>query len=240
MQQLCAHSGGLVRSKRGGRSSSLGTMTGFWSIARADELIAPGTGVPDWLVLDDGVRARIAGFVNPADSAAAIAARALAALAVSKLLGMPREQVALVQTCPNCGRTDHGRPSVQQHPQAFVSWSRSGEFVAAVAALDPAGIDVERLEATPRVITGVMADRFSEAEQHWVGAQSNEAEAFVRVWCRKEATVKLGGITLDTMAEYSCVTGAALHAASAEEITADRVVVVQSASVLERFELERF
>ena len=210
-------------------------MTGYWSVARADEVIVPADGFPDWLVIDDGVKARLDAYVNPADRAAALAARGLAVLAVSKLLGMPVGEIAMSQRCPNCGRTDHGRPEVPQHPQAFVSWSRSGDFVAAVAALEPVGIDVERLEPSPRVIHSVMPDRFSDDEQLWVTAQPDETQAFVRVWCRKEAAIKLGGITLDTMSELSCVTGDALDAASVEDITDERVVVAHSNAELTRF-----
>lgn len=85
-------------------------------------------------------------------------------------------------------RGEHGKPYVKDNPWYF-NTSHSGEYLVMVFATVPVGIDIqeERTVRKPELI----AKRFSSEEREY--ALSGGAEAFYRVWCRKEAYAKCVG-----------------------------------------------
>lgn len=128
-----------------------------------------------------------------------VAAHVLARELVAELVGSAPSHVRITQECPHCGARGHGRPSVASSApdQPGVSWSHSSGRVAAAAVMDAQlGIDVERLN-------GVQPDRdlvlaaLPDDEARTVLDASDPERAFLALWTRKEALVKMGSLTLD-------------------------------------------
>lgn len=93
-------------------------------------------------------------------------------------------------------RDARGKPHLDAPFQDLaVSWSHSGE--ALLVALGPArdiGVDVEQYRVRPRMME--IAQRFFHpSELDWLRAQddADRADAFVRLWCVKEALLKAHG-----------------------------------------------
>lgn len=145
---------------------------------------------------------RMRRLVHAEDRRAYLAAHILVRRVAAELLGIaPADADAganalrLVHSCPSCGGTDHGRPSIAGHPGAHVSLSHARGVVAAIAATTPCGIDVENHRA------GVVpAGALTAREQSWLDEQPDSAAAFTRLWARKEAWVKATGGSLERAA----------------------------------------
>lgn len=108
--------------------------------------------------------------------------------------GYGHPSATLVQLCPGCGSTEHGRPSLLNTPQVAVSWSHARGFVAAAVAptrCEPAGrfgavgVDIEPVQEQPPPIPVDGSDH-SPVLHRWCG------------WTRAEAIVKYGATDLDT------------------------------------------
>jgi 4'-phosphopantetheinyl transferase len=93
-------------------------------------------------------------------------------------------------------RDPHGRPRLAGALRDFdVSWSHSGEglLIALGEGMD-IGADLERARLRPRALE--LAERFFHAHEHaWLRAlpEPERNEAFLRLWCAKEAVVKAHG-----------------------------------------------
>lgn len=122
------------------------------------------------------------------DRAAYLAAHVLVRSAAAELLGADPTELVVEQRCPDCGGTDHGRPTIAG-ADIHISLSHTRGWVAAVAAEQPVGVDVERVRP---VVAGVLTRTLSEAEQAWLRCQPDPERAFARLWVRKEALVKAG------------------------------------------------
>ncbi|MFC8449424.1 4'-phosphopantetheinyl transferase family protein [Kitasatospora sp. NPDC057223] len=146
-----------------------------------------------------------------------IAAHILVRFCAARLLGLPASTLTLAQRCPDCGDAAHGKPYLPDHPDVHVSLSHTQGLVAAAAGLHPVGVDVElptRGDASAEMYERVLA----EAELRQVRAHRDPARAFLRQWVRKEAMIKIGRTTLDTLADVDLsvlpvdlVDGAVLH-----------------------------
>lgn len=93
-------------------------------------------------------------------------------------------------------RDAHGRPRLDGALRAFdVSWSHSGEGLLVALGRDmDVGIDLERLRPRPRALA--VAERyFTTLELDWLQLQDadDRDEAFLRLWCAKEAVLKAHG-----------------------------------------------
>jgi 4'-phosphopantetheinyl transferase len=122
----------------------------------------------DWL--DERERRRYQRFSIDADRARYLVGTALLRSAVARLQEKAPEQVELDRTCAGCGRW-HGPPRVLgSRIAASVAHSRLLVGVA-VAASGRVGLDIERLDRGPRVMTSA--------------------------WVRREARFKAGGGRLD-------------------------------------------
>ena len=89
-------------------------------------------------------------------------------------------------------RGEHGKPYVEGNPWYF-NTSHSGEYLVMVFDTVPVGIDVQ--EERPVRKPELIAKRFSAEEREY--ALFGGAEAFYRVWCRKEAFAKCVGSGLN-------------------------------------------
>jgi 4'-phosphopantetheinyl transferase len=91
-------------------------------------------------------------------------------------------------------RDGRGRPRLD-HAPLDVNWSHSGDGL--LVACGPGlrvGIDLERVHTRPRALE--LARRFfAPPEQAWLEAQPADMrdEAFLRLWCAKEAVLKAHG-----------------------------------------------
>ncbi len=149
-------------------------------------------------------RARVARFAHDADAADYVAAHLLAQEVVGALIGAAAGAVALEQMCDRCGGTDHGRPAVCGSAAA-VSWSHARGVVAAAAARARAvGVDVERPrgQAPDAAVVDMVA---TPGEAREVFAAADPEAAFLALWTRKEALVKVGALTLDDVARRPAV-----------------------------------
>ncbi|MFE6869799.1 4'-phosphopantetheinyl transferase family protein [Kitasatospora sp. NPDC057692] len=162
----------------------------------ADVLRHPGAGEH---LLTTVEKERAARFRHESGRVDFIAAHALVRLCAAGLLGVPATALTLAQHCPDCGKGDHGKPFLPDHPGIEVSLSHTKGVVAAAAAHRPIGVDVELtdrggtlLDVAPRVL--------AEAELRRVREHADPAQAFLRLWVRKESLIKIGRTTLDGLA----------------------------------------
>ncbi|MFF8768948.1 4'-phosphopantetheinyl transferase family protein [Kitasatospora sp. NPDC015120] len=162
----------------------------------ADVLRHPGAGEH---LLTAVEKERAARFRHESGRVDFIAAHVLVRLCAAALLGVPADRAVLAQHCPDCGKGDHGKPYLPDHPGIEVSLSHTRGVVAAAAAHRPVGVDVELtgrggtlLDVAPRVLT---AEELRRVREH-----PDPARAFLRLWVRKEALIKIGRTTLDGLA----------------------------------------
>ncbi len=93
-------------------------------------------------------------------------------------------------------RDAHGRPRLQApFDDRDAGWSHSGEHLLLACGRDVRlGVDLERMRARPRALE--LAQRFfdpEEAARLEATAPALQHEAFVRLWCAKEAVLKAHG-----------------------------------------------
>jgi 4'-phosphopantetheinyl transferase len=116
-------------------------------------------------------------------------------MVTGQVLGIGAHEVIIVQQCPRCGGP-HGPALVPGAPGVGVSWSHARGQVAAIAGHGPVGIDVEMFSADR---TEPVHGALTAAEERWMNASPTPALAFLQLWVRKEALVKVGHLTLDTL-----------------------------------------
>ncbi len=81
-----------------------------------------------------------------------------------------------------------GKPVLSGREDCFFSLSHSGRYVICAVGRRPLGADVQKI----RPVNLSISRRFHPAEQAWLETlpESGRAEAFFRIWTRKEAWVK--------------------------------------------------
>ncbi|AUG78175.1 hypothetical protein CFP65_3379 [Kitasatospora sp. MMS16-BH015] len=133
-----------------------------------------------------------------------VAAHLLVRIVAARLLdsagGAATGPLALAQRCPDCGLTDHGKPYLPDHPGLEVSLSHTRGVVAAAVGTGRVGVDVE-LPQRGGLDLAVLQRVLSGPEIALIQAHPDPEEAFLRQWVRKEALIKIGRTTLDTMGE---------------------------------------
>jgi len=120
---------------------------------------------------------------------AGVAAETVARAWLAQQLDCTAEQLPL-------SRDGFGRPRLHASLAACdTSWSHSGEGLLVALGRDmDVGIDLERLRPRPRALA--VAERyFTAAELDWLQLQHADVrdEAFLRLWCAKEAVLKAHG-----------------------------------------------
>ncbi|MFI9783886.1 4'-phosphopantetheinyl transferase family protein [Kitasatospora sp. NPDC051984] len=161
----------------------------------ADVLARPDA---DERLLNDVERERADRFRRQADRDDFLAAHLLVRFCAATHLGIDPADVAFGQHCPGCDRTGHGRPLLTDRPGTHLSLSHTGGIIAAAAGPVPIGVDVEHLGPRtndPASLSHVL----SPAEAELVATHPDPTRAFLRQWVRKEALIKLGLATLDSL-----------------------------------------
>ena len=121
-------------------------------------------------------------------------------LAASLFAGIPAEELETV-------REPGKKPFFRDHPEIFSSVSHSGGvWACALARNGPVGLDIQ-VRTVPRARERIMDKYFRPEERAYVRACADPDGAFSRLWCRKEAAVKMSGRGIDALfADYSAVT----------------------------------
>jgi 4'-phosphopantetheinyl transferase len=153
-------------------------------------------------LLTETERARADAFRMAGDREAYVAAHVLVRLCAAEALGATAGELTIVQRCDSCGGP-HGRPSVVEAPDLSVSWSHTAGGVAAVAGAGPVGVDIEGLHG--RDFELLRRKTLTAGELRWAEAQRDPDAAFLRLWTRKEALIKVGKLSLGSMAEADLV-----------------------------------
>jgi 4'-phosphopantetheinyl transferase len=137
----------------------------------------------------EGERNRCARFVRAERRRQFIAGRALARLALARLLGVEPSGIRLTER--------PGQAPALAHPaaaQLSFSISHSGPWVGCAASAATAiGFDIERLDPA-RDVLALAEQAFTPDVLHRLHACPDEEklEAFYRMWCLHEARIKLG------------------------------------------------
>jgi 4'-phosphopantetheinyl transferase len=147
-------------------------------------------------LLSPAETARADNFIDDRDRRDFVAAHILVRLCASRLVGGPPSSFRIHQRCDVCGGP-HGRPRVTDRPAIHLSLSHTRGFVAAAAAVQPIGVDVERGDRA--VSSRVERLLLTPLERVAVSRAANPDGAVLRMWLRKESLIKLGEATLDTM-----------------------------------------
>lgn len=153
--------------------------------------------------LTEAEERRAAALRRPQDRLDHRAAHLLVRDCVQQLTGVDATSVILRQRCAECGEEGHGAPTVELAGRrtlrrVHVSLSHGGGVVAAAAAFVPVGVDVERLDRYAGRTVGLSA-----AESAWVDGEADPGHAFLRLWTRKEALVKVGALGLGEAARHA-------------------------------------
>ncbi|MFI9328368.1 4'-phosphopantetheinyl transferase family protein [Kitasatospora sp. NPDC052868] len=148
-------------------------------------------------------RRRAAAIPDRDDRDTFTAAHLLARIAAAEVLGTDPEDVTIRQECEYC-TAEHGRPSIPLAPDLAVGWSHTrGGWVAAAAGAGPLGVDVE---TTPARHSPALARRaLAPAEYRWMREAPDPGTAFLDLWVRKEALIKVGRLTLGTLARADLI-----------------------------------
>jgi 4'-phosphopantetheinyl transferase len=163
-------------------------------VAESREVLRHPEASERWLT--DAERARAAAFVHDPDRTDFVAAHLLVRLCAGRLLDLPARAMTVVQRCPDCGASGHGKPSIEGRPEVTVSLSHTRGVVGAAAGSGPIGMDVEVLDqrrATPELLHWAL----TPAELKLITEHDDPDSAFLRQWVRKEALVKAGRARLD-------------------------------------------
>lgn len=130
------------------------------------------------------------------DRAAFVAARIAARMCVAQFLDCDARDISIVQRCHECGGS-HGQPYVLDAPWMSVSWSHSGGLAAAAASdRGPVGIDLEVCHGSS---DNVVWEALSPDEAKDVQAATEPYKAFVEYWVQKEALIKAGHGSIDSL-----------------------------------------
>ncbi|MBP5714962.1 MAG: 4'-phosphopantetheinyl transferase superfamily protein [Prevotella sp.] len=85
---------------------------------------------------------------------------------------------------------EHGKPSIVDHPDIYFNLSHCKEAAVCVISDHPVGVDVESIrEYKESLVRYTMND----AEIREIESSDNPASAFIRLWTKKEATMKRVG-----------------------------------------------
>ena len=148
-------------------------------------------------LLTDPERQRLHTLARSSDQVGFRSAHLLARIVVAGIMDVDPAAVDLLQQCSRCGGP-HGPPMarVAGHAAPWVSLSRSGRVVAAAAAYAPIGVDHEpRGGGDPAVAEVALTPR---EQGHLVQLPTTEQpDALLRWWVRKEALLKMTGLGLD-------------------------------------------
>ena len=172
------------------------TLSSLALVASTADVIAGVADGQGWL--SPAERERAAAFRRLDDRRDFVAAHLLVRQCAARLLGVGPEELLLSQSCDRCDRP-HGKPTIAHYPDLHVSLSHATGVVAAAAGPGPVGVDVETLGRSP-FLPGELNSMLSPGEVEALRRVPDYQRALTRQWVRKEAFVKAGVATLDTLA----------------------------------------
>ncbi|MFI6523448.1 4'-phosphopantetheinyl transferase family protein [Streptomyces uncialis] len=124
-----------------------------------------------------------------------VTSRALQRTLGARYLGTPAEHTDISRTCFHCRDDGHGKPWLPAAPELDFSVSHTAGLVVLAASTDTrVGVDVEAGDRT--IETGGMTRLLaSDSERRHLPATDGDTlrRALLRLWARKEATLKLTG-----------------------------------------------
>ena len=100
-----------------------------------------------------------------------------------------RERYGIAED-PGFDYNSHGKPSLRQFPHIHFSLSHCREAVGCLLSDSECGLD---LEASRPVRESLVQYTMNEAEASLIGSADDPQTAFLRLWTRKEAVLKLRG-----------------------------------------------
>jgi 4'-phosphopantetheinyl transferase len=147
-------------------------------------------------------RDRADALSRPADREAFVAAHLLVRLCAASVLRTDPSALSVLQWCDSC-ESHHGAPSITEAPELAVGWSHTKGGVAAAAGCGPLGVDIERL--APRSSTVLPRRMLTPLERLWLSESTDVDTAFLQLWTRKESLIKIGRLSLGTMARANLI-----------------------------------
>lgn len=90
--------------------------------------------------------------------------------------------------------SEHGKPSIEGHPEIHFNISHCSEAVACVVSDHPVGVDVEM---TGRYNDSLARYCMNDEEVSLINASESQQEAFTLLWTKKEAVAKCTGRGID-------------------------------------------
>ncbi|MGA8117947.1 MAG: 4'-phosphopantetheinyl transferase superfamily protein [Actinocatenispora sp.] len=159
-------------------------------IGDVNRLPAAGTSA----LLSDAERTRSGEFRSEPARELFIASRALQRALGSRYLGRPPEKIEVARQCQLCDDPHHGRPFLVDADGLEYSVSHSGTLVVIAYSRDcRVGLDTEQVDR--RLDVATMKDRVLAPEEarEVTGSDAQRRAAFLRLWTRKEAVLKLTG-----------------------------------------------
>jgi hypothetical protein len=143
-------------------------------------------------VLDIHDRHVILRLLLPSDRHSHAVRHVLAREILGFYLTVEQHRFRIVQTCCQCGADDQGKPFLTQS-NLCTSMSSRGCWALLAVAEHNVRIDVE---TTTTDLSNIISSflRSLEFEQwHWAFASSDRTSTLVRLWCRKEALIRITG-----------------------------------------------
>jgi 4'-phosphopantetheinyl transferase len=168
-----------------------------------------GMGEAAGALLTDAERTRAAGFRSAPAKALFVASRALQRVLGARYLGVPAGDVVVERRCHLCGDQAHGRPYLVGSDGLDFSVSHSGtRVVLGYAAGRRIGVDIEAddRKVDPAALSSHVLSA-SELTSLQALAGDERRRAFLALWSRKEAAVKLTGHGLVVPLSHVSVSG---------------------------------
>lgn len=179
----------------------------LYTVARSADVLSAVPGFHHWLTHAEQQRADA--FLSATARNDFIAGHLLVRLVAACLTRTSASDLRLIQRCARCGGA-HGLPRLDDHPELHISISHTEGVAAAAAGLHPVAIDIENLRGSdllldilPSTLAKAELARIEDLQAIRTSSLSTDfhiaERALLRTWVRKEAFVKLGLLTLDTL-----------------------------------------
>jgi 4'-phosphopantetheinyl transferase len=179
----------------------------LYTMARSADVLSTVPDFHHWLTHAE--HQRVDAFLSTTARNDFIAGHLLARLVAACLSTTSARELRLIQHCARCGGA-HGLPRLVGHPELHISISHTKGVAAAAAGLHPVAIDIEnlrgsdlRLDILPLTLSKAELLRIEHLQAFRASPLSSDLytaeRTLLRTWVRKEAFVKLGLLTLDTL-----------------------------------------
>ena len=107
-----------------------------------------------------------------------------------QLLKQGLSEVYGIRENPQFEYNEHGKPSIVGHPEIYFNLSHCKEAVICVVSDQPVGVDVESVRSFN---DSLVHYTMNEDEIREIESAEDRAVAFIRLWTKKEAALKLEG-----------------------------------------------